>query len=194
MFESFQKYLKDKIPLSDEESGMIQAVSVIKKLRKNQYLLQEGDIWRFNAFVCQGCLRTYSVDDKGNEHIINFAQEGWWIGDRESLATGNPSKYNIDAVEESIVLLINKDNFTILMKNIPQFAELVIQIIERSFVASQERINANISGDAEKKYQYFMGKYPRLALRIPQHMIASYLGITPETLSRVRKNYQKKAK
>lgn len=192
MFEVFAKYLLNQIQLSDEELEMIREVTVVRKLRKNQYLLQEGDIWRFNAFITKGCLRTYSVNDKSNEHIINFAIENWWIGDRESLLNGTPSRFNIDAIEDSEVLLISKDNFAILTKKIPQFQDLVNLIIERSFVASQNRINSTISHSAEEKYKNFMEKQGHIAVRVPQHMVASYLGITPETLSRIRKQSLKK--
>lgn len=192
MFEVFAKYLQNKIQLSDAELEMIRQVCVVRRLRKNQYLLQEGDVWRFNAFITKGCLRTYSINDRLQEHIINFAIENYWIGDRESLLNGTPSRYNIDAIEDSEVLLISKDNFAVLMKSIPQFQDLVNLIIERSFAASQDRINSSISFNAEQKYASFMEKQPQIAIRVPQHMVASYLGITPETLSRIRKQNLKK--
>jgi CRP-like cAMP-binding protein len=192
MFEVLRQYLLKQITLSDEEMASIEEATTIKKLRKNQYLLQEGDVWRYNAFVAQGVVRTYTIDDKGNEHIISFAMENWWTGDRESLLTGKPSRYNIDVIEDAVVLLIPREKFTELTKNIQPLNELVTAVVERSFAASQQRININISGDAIEKYQYFLNRYPQLALRVPQHMIASYLGITPETLSRIRKNNAKK--
>jgi len=170
----------------------IEAACQYKKLRKRQYLLQEGDVWKYNAFVAKGCLRTYTVDDKGNEHILNFAIENWWIGDRESLQTGNPSAYNIDALEDSAVILISKDNFDQLCSDIPAFNDMVNAILQRSFIASQSRIHTFLSLSAEEKYLSFLEKYPQLAIRVPQGMIASYLGITAETLSRVRKQSAKK--
>lgn len=187
MFEVFAKYLQNQIQLSDAELEMIRSVCVERRLRKNQYLLQEGDVWRYNAFITKGCLRTYIVNDKLHEHILNFAIENYWTGDRESLLNGTPSRYNIDAIEDSELLLISKDDFAILMKKIPQFQDLVNLIIERSFVASQERISISISLNAEDKYACFMEKQSQIAVRVPQHMVASYLGITPETLSRIRK-------
>jgi CRP-like cAMP-binding protein len=192
MFEVLRKYLLDKIELSDEELQLINSVSTIRKLRKQQYLLQEGAIWKYNAFVCSGCVRTYSVDNKGGEHIINFAVENWWTGDRESLLSEMPSRFNIDAIEDSVILLISKPNFEMLTSTIPRLSKLVSLILERSFIASQNRIYANISFTAEEKYKSFVEKYGEISLRIPQRMIASYLGITPETLSRVRKLMAKK--
>lgn len=186
MFDVFEKYLTSRIVLTGAELAEIQDASVIKKLRKRQYLLQQGDIWRQNAFICQGCLRSYRVDALGNEHILNFAVENWWTGDRESLINGTASQSNIDALEDSVILLIEKERFELLCHKIPVLNELVHHIIQRSFIASQERIHASISYGAEEKYQHFIKTRPELVHRVPQHMIASYLGISPETLSRIR--------
>lgn len=192
MYDIFKQYLDSKIALTTEESAYIRSFCILKRLRKKQYLLQEGDVWKYNAFITKGCLRTYAVDERGNEHIIAFAVENWWTGDRESLLLGEPSKFNIDAIEESEVILITKSNFAILCKAIPAFNDMVNAILQRSFIASQNRIHASISYSAEEKYLNFLNIYPGLALRIPQNMIASYLGITPETLSRVRSQTPKR--
>lgn len=192
MFEIFQKYLTDKLQLTPEELQLIASVSVIKNVRKRQYLLQQGDVWKFNAFVCAGFLHTYAIDDKGIKHILNFSPENYWTGDRESLATGEPSKFNIEAIEDSEVLLIEKEPFEMLCRSIPAFNDLVNAVLQKSFVVSQSRIHATISFSAEEKYADFIKKYPSIANRIPQHMIASYIGITPETLTRIRRNAAKK--
>jgi CRP-like cAMP-binding protein len=187
MFSFFRNYIEEKINLTDQEFALIESVSALKKLRKHQYLLQEGDVWRWNAFVCKGFLRTYSIDNKGQEHIMNFAPENHWSGDRSSLASELPSKYNIDALEHSEVLMIKKGDFDMLCSSIPVFNDLVNTILQKSFVVSQDRIHVNITHSAEEKYQDFITKFPGIANRVPQHMIASYLGISAETLSRVRK-------
>ena len=187
LFDVLKTYIESRIPITPQEMDRIRSVSQIKKLRKKQYLLQEGDVWAWHAFVASGCLRTYTIDDKGLEHIISFAIENWWVGDRTSLLSGNPATFNIDAVEDSTVVLINKPNFEHLCKELPALNAMANSILEKSFSVLQQRLSANISYTAEQKYQEFLEKYPSLALRIPQHMIASYLGITPETLSRLRK-------
>ncbi|MBS1661224.1 MAG: Crp/Fnr family transcriptional regulator [Bacteroidetes bacterium] len=192
MFNVFQAYLQDKITLSEEEMDRIRSVSIVKKLHKKQFLLQEGDVWKYDAFVSKGCLRTYSINEKGLEHILNFAVENWWTGDREGLLSGLPSRFNIDAVEDSEVVLFLHANFLRLCQEIPALDSLVNTILQRSFVTSQKRIETFLSYTAEQKYGYFLEKYPHLVARVPQTMIASYLGMTPETLSRVRNQLSKK--
>ncbi len=192
MFEIFQKYLTDKIELSIEEINLVQSVSKEKKLRKKQFLLQEGDIWHYNAFICRGLVKTFSIAENGTEHIINFAPDNYWTGDRESLINETPSRLNIDAIEPTELILIEKSDFEKLCAEIPQLNQMVNQIIQKSFIVSQGRILANISFTAEEKYQNFLEKYPHIVNRIPQHMIASYIGITPETVTRLRRNMVKK--
>ncbi len=186
MYEVFQQYLDDKVTLTQEEKDRIRSVAVIKKIRKRQYLLQEGDVWKYDAFITKGCLRTYAIDEKGNEHIMSFSIENWWTGDRESLLSAQPSRFNIDAIEDSELVLFTHNNFVLLCQEIPAFNEMVNAILQRSFVAAQNRIQAALSYTAEEKYLNFVKKYPGFAVRIPQSMIASYLGMTPETLSRIR--------
>ena len=192
MYEVFKKYLDNKISLTEPQAERIRSLCIIKKLRKKQYLLQEGDTWKYHAFITKGCMRTYSIDEKGLEHIIYFGIENWWIGDKESLMFNQPSKYNIDAVEDSEVVLFTDANFNLACKEIPAFNDMINNILQRSFAKSQSRLQAAISYTAEEKYLNFLNKYPGFATRIPQSMIASYLGITPETLSRVRSLSAKK--
>lgn len=188
MFEFFLQYLTDKIGLSDQEKKVIEKVSKTKKLRKKQFLSQEGEIWRYNAFVCRGLLKTYSINENDTESILSFAPENYWAGDRESLMNETPSKFNIDAIEPTELILIEKQDFERICNDIPQLNQLVNMIIQKSFIVAQSRILTNISLTAEEKYQNFLEKYPNIVKRVPQHMIASFIGITPETLTRIRKN------
>mgnify|MGYP003454669762 FL=1 len=192
MFDIFRKYLEDKINLTNEDYELIESVSLFKKLRKRQYLLQAGDITRFHAFVCKGFLRYYYVDEKGQEHIIQFAPENYWTGDGESMNSGLPSKYDIDAIEESEILLLKKEDFEMIRKTIPAFNDFVNESLKKNAVVLQERIHVNISLSAEEKYSDFISKYPSISNRVPLHMIASYLGLSAETLSRVRSQSAKK--
>ncbi|MET3498458.1 CRP-like cAMP-binding protein [Mucilaginibacter rubeus] len=192
MFEQFKEYIGQKATLTEADYAKIEAVCIFKKLRKKQYLLQEGDVWKYNAFITKGLVRFYSVDENGRENIVSFAKENWWTGDRASLLTGESSKNNIDAIEDTELILITKTNFDRLCRDIPAFNDMVNAILNKSFITSQNRIHSAIAFTAEQKYLDFVQKYPDLSLRVPQAMIASYLGITPETLSRVRKETVKK--
>jgi len=191
MLSILQEYLADKIVLSEKELLLIDSVSIVKKIRKKQFLLEAGEVWKYNAFVCKGLIKTFSVDKDGKEHIINFSPENYWFGDRESLINNTPSKFNIDAIENSEIILIKKEDFQMLCHEIPSFNNLVNTILQKSFMVSQSRIHASISFSAEKKYQNFLDSNPVLANRIPQHMIGAYLGITPETITRIRRNPKK---
>lgn len=192
MFEYFRKYLEDKITLTNEEFELIKSVSSFKKLRKRQYLLQAGDTWNLNAFVCSGFLKMFYVDAKGQEHIMQFAPENYWTGDRESMDSEMPSKYNIDAIEDSEVLLIKKNDFEMLRKTIPALNDFVNDTIKKNVLVLQERIHGNITHTAEEKYNNFIIRFPAITNRVPLHMIASYLGISAETLSRIRSQSTKK--
>jgi CRP-like cAMP-binding protein len=192
MFDTFQKYLEDKITLTNTDYELIESLSSFRKLRKRQYLLQAGDVCRFNAFVCQGFLRYYYVDDKGQEHIMQFAPENHWTGDRESMDSGLPSKYNIDAIEDSEILLLKKEDFEIIRKTVPAFNDFVNDTLKKNVGVLQERIHASISLSTEEKYNNFISKYTSISNRVPLHMVASYLGVSAETLSRVRSQSSKK--
>ncbi|ACU60371.1 Crp/Fnr family transcriptional regulator [Chitinophaga pinensis] len=189
MFEVFEQYLIEKAGLNEQEIAAVRAVSVEKKLRKRQYLLQEGDVCVNNCFVVKGCLRLYLVGENGTEHMLRFAVENWWMSDQESLNNGIPSKNNIDALEDSELILISQTDYIHLQMTIPKLRDMVETLKARSFEASQRRIVSNISFSAEEKYQHFINTYPDIFYRIPLHMIASYLGISRETLSRVRNHF-----
>jgi CRP-like cAMP-binding protein len=191
MFEVFASYLKENADLTDEEIEEVLTVTVSRKLRKRQYLLQEGDVCHYNCFVAKGCLRNYRIGKDGYEHILRFALENWWLSDQESYNNGTPSKNNIDALEDSELLLIEKHDFENLIRNIPSFKDFIYKLKSRSFDASQNRIMSNISETAEEKYIGFIKTYPDIFNRVPLHMIASYLGVSRETLSRARNRYTK---
>jgi CRP-like cAMP-binding protein len=189
MFESFANYLRENAGLTSDELKQIEEVALVKRLRKRQYLLQEGNTSNYNCFVAKGCLRLYRVSDDGSEHILRFAVENWWMADYESYNSGRPSKNNIDALEDSELVLIQKEALDALCKSIPKLGAFKEQLEARSYNASQNRVLSMISETAEQKYENFMSTCPQIARRIPLHMIASFLGVSRETLSRVRQQY-----
>lgn len=174
-------------PLSKEDCEVVKSYFIQKKLRKRQYFLQEGEVCKYFAFIVKGATRQYLVDEKGAEHYIQLAVEDWWVGDRESWVMSTPSKYNIDAWEDSELLLITRNDVMKLIALFPAFEEMVRKMDERNSIASQKRIAAAISFTAEKRYHDFAAEYPELLQRFPQHIIASYIGISKDTLSRLRK-------
>ncbi len=191
-FEFFKTYINSKVTISDSDFEKIREVGKIKKLRKKQYLLQEGDLWQHYAFVCSGCLRTYTVDEKSAEHIIKFSIENWWAGDREALLNATPSKYNIDALEESILILIKREDMDNLFIAIPEFLSMINNLINRTYIAAQNRVNDAMTFSTEERYNLFIQKFPDIFNRVPLHMIASYLGVSAERLSRIRSLSAKK--
>lgn len=189
MFEIFKAYVIRHAMVSEDEFALIESVAFTKKLRKRQYLLQEGNICHHYCFITKGLMRVYSVDDKGNEYVIRFARENWWIADCESLYMGTPSKLNIDAIEDSELLLFEKTAINMLMEKVPAFGNMMTNMMRKSSVTTQNRIHEAITSRSTQKYDSFIKRYPDFALRVPQAMIASYLGIKPETLSRLRSKH-----
>ena len=187
MFEILFENISKKISLTADEQELLKTFFIPKKIRKKQYLLQEGDVAKYGAFVENGMLRSYTIDKKGIEHIVQFAFEGWWIGDQFSLITGEPSVYNIDALEDSELLLLTKPAEEEMLKQIPKMESFFRLLLQNHMIATQRRLVSSLSNSAEEKYMQLVDACPTIPQRVPQHMLASFLGITPETLSRLRK-------
>ena len=187
MYQIFLQRLNTKVPFSDEEFEVVKTYLTPKKLRKKQYLLQEGDVCKYIAFVEKGALRSYSIDEKGVERIIQFALEGWTISDLYSFLTAEPATYNIDALEDSELILISNAAHEELLKVLPKYETWIRLQITGAYIAMQRRLTSIISLSLEERYASFTSQYPDIVQRVPQHMIASYMGLTPETLSRVRR-------
>jgi CRP-like cAMP-binding protein len=191
-YDAFLKYLTRFIQLTSEEVERLKPFLRHRNLRKRQYLLQAGDPCLNENFVIKGCLRAYEIDSSGVEHIAQFAIENWWISDLYSFLTHEPATLNIDALEDSEIVSIEKNDLERLYLEIPKLDRLFRILFQNAFVAHQRRILTKNSQTAEEQYLDFIGKYPNLEQRVPQHQIASYLGLTPETISRIRKQQSKK--
>jgi CRP-like cAMP-binding protein len=187
MYELYFQNFNKSVPLSKEDQIVIQKHLAVKKIRRKQYLLQEGDVCKTIAFVEKGALRSYTVDESGSEHIMQFALEGWFISDLYSFLTREPATYNIDAIEDAEVVLISKSSHEELLKTCTSYETFIRELITGAYIALQKRINSIISFTLEERYEAFKSQYPQVVQRVPQHMIASYMGLTPETLSRVRR-------
>lgn len=186
-YERILQNIARYIQLTHEETEYFVSILQVKKLRKKQYLVQEGEICRYETFINEGCLRVYQVDEKGLEHVAMFGTEGWWISDMYSFLASTPAQYNVDALEASEVFCIDKPSLEELYLRIPKFERFFRILLQNAFIAQQQRIIAALSKTAEERYLDFLERYPLLEQRIPQHQIASYLGIAPESLSRIRK-------
>ncbi|MGV3588938.1 MAG: Crp/Fnr family transcriptional regulator [Adhaeribacter sp.] len=187
MYEVLAKSIREKVFLNEDEMQLCASFFTPKKLRKKQYLLQEGDVCRYTAFVEKGALRSYHVDKKDQEHIIQFAFEGWWIADSYSFLTEEPSAYNIDVLEDAELLLLTLPAQEELLLKVPKMERYFRILLQKSLIAMQRRVVSSLSYTAEEKYIKLMEAYPNISQRVAQQQIASYLGITPETLSRIRK-------
>ena len=187
LLEYFDKY----IILEDDEKHAVSKMFNEKKVRRRQFILQEGDVCKHNTFIVEGCFKMYFVDDKGKEHNLQFGIENWWIGDIASFHSEEPSKLYIEAMENSVVLQINKSDQLALFVDFPKFNRIFRVITENALVSSQRRILQNISSSAEERYLDFLKRYPNFFNRISNVQIASYLGVTPEFLSIVRKKISK---
>ena len=192
MYELFFKKFNEKVALTTGEEEVIRTYLTPKKLRKKQYLLQEGDVCRSIAFVEKGALREYSVDESGNEQIIQFAIEGWTISDLYSFLTGEPATYNIDALEDSELVLISKAAHEELLTKNSRYETYIRVQVTGAYLALQKRLNSVLSLSPEERYKNLVQSYPDLVQRFPQHMIASHMGLTPETLSRIRRKIRSK--
>lgn len=173
--------------LTTEEETLIEKTFQYKKLRKKQYFLQEGDVCKYVGFIVKGAMRQFSVDDKGTEHIVHLFIENYWASDRESSIMLTPSRYNIDAWEDTELLIITRAEMLDLMEKIPALVAMIRFMDERNAIANQRRLSSTIGNTAEKRYEEFVDNHPQFVQRFPQHILASYLGITKETLSRIRK-------
>ena len=192
--EPLLNYFERQFPLNTAEKELVMSKFNPRLFRKRQFVLQEGDVCTQFNFVVRGCLRMYKIDEKGNTHILQFASENNWINDLGSFHGLRPSALYIDAIEDTVVLQISRDDLISLYLDSPKFDRIFRVLIENAYVRLQERLLQTISSTAEERYQTFLELYPHLTNRLSQVQIASFLGITPEFLSRLRNIRSKSSK
>ena len=189
--KSLIDYFNKILLLNDEEKAFVEEVFKERRVKRRQYILQEGDFCKHNTFVLEGCFKMYFVDDNGKEHNLQFAIENWWIGDIGSFHNEEPSKLYIEAIENSVILQIKKEDQLRLFVDYPKLNRIFRMLAENAMVGLQQRTIQNISSTAEERYLDFLKRYPQFFNRISNVQIASYLGVTPEFLSAIRKKIAK---
>ena len=187
MSQPILDYIARYIQLDEEEKTYFLSILKPRKYLKRQFVVQAGDECKYETYVVKGCLKAYFVDPDGNNHIIQFAVENWWISDMDSLMNGTPSTLNIDAVEDTEVLQMERKEFEALFVRIPKFNTLYRIMLMKAFISHQRRIVDNLCKPAKERYLDFVKRYRDIEQRVPQHQIASYLGMTPEFLSQIRR-------
>lgn len=190
LIKYFSRY--STVPLAENEIDLIREAFTPKRLRRRQYFLQAGEVCRYGAFIVNGAMRKYTVDDKGDEHILELLIENWWANDRESNIKEIPSVYFIDACEDTDILVTNKESIAQLVREIPALNQWISKLGENYQIAANKRLKAAINLSAEERYEELKRLYPEFLQRFPQHMVASYLGISKDTLSRIRNQATKK--
>lgn len=180
------KYINNYVSLTDAEIAFLESKITIRTYLKGQYIVQQGDVCKYECFVLSGCTKTFYVDKEGQEHILMFSIEDWWTSDMGSFITQTPADFNVQCLENTELIMFSYEVIEELYTEIPKLERFFRQIIEKAFVASQKRIVRSFSLSAKEQYLIFKEQYPKIEQRIPQYMIASYLGITKEFFSKIK--------
>lgn len=193
-FENLLQHIKRQVNLSDTDEALIVSKLKQRTYLKRQYIVQEGDIYRKQSFVVSGKVRTFYLDNDGNEHVVAFGIENWWVGDLCSFSNQEPAEFNTECLSKTTVLQISYNDMEELYNAIPILERYFRLIVQKAYGNMSKRIIRNHSMSAKDRYLLFIKTYPQIAERFPQYMIASYLGITKEFLSNIRKQITLDAK
>jgi CRP/FNR family transcriptional regulator, anaerobic regulatory protein len=192
MVERLMEFFRARMPIATEHETLVRSLVSSRRVKKGEALQRAGEVATHGCFVADGCLRSYSIDEEGREHVLQFAPEGWWLTDFNSMRDQTPSTYFIEALEDSGVVLMGLAAHTRLMNELPGYAAAFATGLLKMSAARDKRLLDSLSATAEQRYLNFLETYPSVARRVPLHMLASYLGITPETLSRLRAGLARK--
>ena len=187
IYPNFIEHLKKYVSISEEELEVLSSLVKLISVKKKEYLLQEGQICKANYFVEKGCLRMFFINDKGVEQTTQFALENWWVSDYMSFSTKSKSQFYIQAVENSDIIVIEENKQEELFEKLPQLERYFRIMMQRAYSAAQMRVKFFHDFSKEESYRHFVAMFPEFVQRIPQYMLASYLGFTPEYLSELRK-------
>ena len=185
-YSSFLNYINKYIDLTEKEIVFLRSNTNYKKYLKGQYIVQQGAVCKHTNFIISGCTKNFYVDQQGQEHIVTFAIENWWSADLSSFITQTPSDFNVKCIEATEVIQFTYQNQDEIFQNIPKMETLFRKLLEKALVSSQKRIVNNFSLSAKDQYLYFKKQFSTIEQRVPQYMVASYLGITKEFLSKIK--------
>ena len=180
------KYIKNYIELTDDDVAYLEVHLTSRKYLKGQFVLQQGDVCKTSSFILRGCTKMFYVDDDGQEHVVMLGIEDWWVSDIGSFINQSPADFNIQCLEDTELIQFHADTIEDVYERIPKLERFFRKILERGLAATQKRIIRNFSLTAKERYLIFRENYPSIEQRIPQYMIASYLGITKEFLSKIK--------
>ena len=180
------RYMSKYIELTEQEISILKKHIRLRVFLKGQFIVQQGDVCKHENFVISGCTKTFFIDSEGNEHIVMFAIENWWTADLGSFISQEPADYNVQCLEKTKVMQFSYDSLQQLYHDIPKIERFFRLIIQNAFVAAQKRIVSNFSLSAKERYLLFRKHYADIEQRVPQYLIASYLGITKQFLSKIR--------
>lgn len=185
-YSSFLNYINNYINLTEKEIAFLRSNTNYKKYLKGHYIVQQGAVCKHTNFIISGCTKNFYVDQQGQEHIVTFAIENWWSADLSSFITQTPSDFNVKCIEATEVIQFTYQNQDEIFQNIPKMETLFRKLLEKALVSSQKRIVNNFSLSAKDQYLYFKKQFSTIEQRVPQYMVASYLGITKEFLSKIK--------
>lgn len=187
MLEVFKDYLREKTQLTEEQFEQLSAYLVTRDVKKNTIIIRQGDTFSKMIFVTKGLLRSYTVDSKDKQHVVDFAPEQYWIGDQNSFKLSKPSAVFIEAVEDATIVLMDRNFYETAGKIAPGYNAFMVSALLNRLSLMQRRINLLLAATAEERYLDFIQLFPNVMSRVPLWMVATHLGMTAESLSRVRK-------
>jgi len=188
IYTNILDHLSKVISLTDSEQQEFTSILEDVRISKKSFLIKPGDLVNSEYYVVSGCLKAYYLDETGDKHIIQFAVEDWWISDFEAFFNKVPAKLFVETIEDSILLAINRDALEILYSRIPKFERFFRIKTTNAFVSLRTRILSTLQKSGKERYLEFCESYPKIEQRVPNYHIANYLGLKPESLSRIRKD------